>query len=337
LNEDISGVISRFQEVGLIEKSSLSTHLDSILTKEELKDMLKELEQTTQGNKDELINRLIAIKGEKLWDAVSHEEIFQCSEKAAYLIKYFQDFVIIGNKSNDKNKKMIDWLLATVGIGIGSVSWNLLSSWLYDFCKDWDNDTNTESFSTSFHSFFIDDRDGKFYRTIKIDDTIWMAENMRYRIPHSMLNPSYPYNGDISNVSKYGYLYPRHCVQFASPKGWKIPSIEDWKVLFTTFGGYAAWNEGPSGRKKIYGNPKNAYESLIDGGDSGFDALLGGGYYCGGLGFHSLNYYGRYWANESYLKHGDKKMNMYVEFHDREVNVNDIWGNWAFSCRCIID
>ena len=56
----------------------------------------------------------------------------------------------------------------------------------------------------------IDKRDGQVYRTIKIGDQTWMAENLNYAYPHKIRDldsASWCYNNEPDNCAKYGRLY----------------------------------------------------------------------------------------------------------------------------------
>lgn len=74
-------------------------------------------------------------------------------------------------------------------------------------------------------SSLIDSRDGKSYKTIKIGNQTWMAENLNYKgVPYITSNDEY--------AKKYGVCYTSSIATKVCPKGWRIPSIDEYEKMF---------------------------------------------------------------------------------------------------------
>ena len=73
-------------------------------------------------------------------------------------------------------------------------------------------------------SLFVDTRDGQDYAAVKIGTQTWMAENLNYATENS-------------NCTKYGCLYTLTTAITACPLGYHLPSMDEWKVLFSAVGG----------------------------------------------------------------------------------------------------
>jgi uncharacterized protein (TIGR02145 family) len=85
---------------------------------------------------------------------------------------------------------------------------------------------------------FIDARDGREYRTLRVANQEWMADNLGYNATGSFLNPANP-------SADYGRLYDWATVMDGAnssnavpsgvtgicPAGWHLPSDEEWLVL----------------------------------------------------------------------------------------------------------
>lgn len=126
--------------------------------------------------------------------------------------------------------------------------------------------------TTPTDSTFTDTRDGKTYRTVKLGDRIWMAENLNYEIKDSLVSNcnenggcdmGFPSNRPQSwcngnkqeNCDKYGRLYNFEAAKVACPPGWSLPAVEEWPERgnggFSAFLDYAVVGWG--GGKDSYG------------------------------------------------------------------------------------
>lgn len=141
---------------------------------------------------------------------------------------------------------------------------------------------------------FTDPRDGQIYKTIVIGGQTWLAENLNYEVKDSRW-----YDNDPGNGKPYGRLYTWEAAQEACPDGWHIPSDSEWRNLATNCGGYKDMDEGYPGAGMKIGSPNAAFESLVLGGKSRFDAPLGG--YCDSAGhFFEYGRAGFYWSGTQY-------------------------------------
>jgi uncharacterized protein (TIGR02145 family) len=136
---------------------------------------------------------------------------------------------------------------------------------------------------------FMDERDGNEYKTIRVNDTTWMAENFRYDYSlkamdknmglWNMLDIQKPVVKKSENP-KYGSYYNFAAAQMAKPKGWTIPTEYDWQELIIEFA------EGKTGSEKYrmafknLASPEYENERFNRGemGLSGFNALPAGCY-----------------------------------------------------------
>lgn len=143
---------------------------------------------------------------------------------------------------------------------------------------------------------FIDPRDEKSYKTIKIGDQLWMAENLNYKITDG----SWCYDDDISNSDIYGRLYCFPSIIYACPGGWHLPSDKEWQELESFLGMH--WREldhyGIRYTGKVGDKLRSDYGWYLEMNGTNeckFNALPGGHYvdhyvYEDGIQFHEIGY-----------------------------------------------
>lgn len=158
------------------------------------------------------------------------------------------------------------------------------------------------------------DPDGREYKTVVIGEQEWMAENYAY-LP-SVVKASYysskvkcyyvyNYNGNDINEAKeteeyktFGVLYNRVAAIECAPKGWHLPTDEDWKELERAIGMTedeinSSYSRGDKGKKLM---KTSDWNDNIGTDDYGF-AAVPGGYLDTEMGFLSKGGSGKYFSS----------------------------------------
>jgi uncharacterized protein (TIGR02145 family) len=176
----------------------------------------------------------------------------------------------------------------------------------------------------------FDERDYSLYSIIKIGNQTWMAENLRYDIESSRLNPMNP-------SIEYGKLYNWNTVMKATPKGWHLPSDSEWNELEMALGMPAVDVTNTGNRGTDHGTKMKSTTGWNSSGNgtntSGFNAFPAGFYDSGS--FYRLGGYAFFWSSTEFsgsfawyrsLYSGNATVYRY--------NYNKTYG---FSCRCVKD
>ena len=127
-------------------------------------------------------------------------------------------------------------------------------------------------------NYFVDNRDGKTYRMVKIGDQTWMAQNLNYK-GEGKDTIGYCYGKNSANCNTYGRLYPiEETIEKGSvcPGGWHVPSYDEWQTLFDAVGGK---DSAAIHLKSKSDWKEDDYDDDVDSrgiDDYGFSALPGG-------------------------------------------------------------
>jgi uncharacterized protein (TIGR02145 family) len=186
--------------------------------------------------------------------------------------------------------------------------------------KPLSNEIKAEAAPSS--GIFTDPRDGKVYRTVKIGNQIWMAENLNFDCLGSKC-----YGNDPKNAEKYGRLYDWETAKKACPPGWHLPNGEEWQTLVDFAGG-----ETIAGKKL---KAKNGWNNNGNGTDNyDFSALPGGSSNSDGS-FSHVGYDGYWWSASGYSS--SSAFSQYMNCDSEDAYWYSNGKSNLFSVRCIQD
>jgi uncharacterized protein (TIGR02145 family) len=173
---------------------------------------------------------------------------------------------------------------------------------------------------------FTDTRDKKTYKTVKLGEQVWFAENLNFEAKGSKC-----YDDKPDNCKKYGRLYNWMTAFEACPSGWHLPSQEEWRTLTDFFGGWSVAG------KKI--KAKSGWNKNGNGTDDFGFAALPGGHHDGT--FTNVGNFGYWWtASEG---DGSAELTTAVYFVMYMSDDNEKFGDNLYddgdlnSVRCIKD
>ncbi len=255
-----------------------------------------------------------------------------------------------GSSSSKKDDPMSSSSVVSSSSSAVKVESSSSSRGLFDMTKD--EFLNPEI----TYGTMTDKRDNKIYKTVKIGDQVWMAENLNYadstKMP-SLKGKSWCFNNKAENCDVTGRLYtwaaaidsvalandadnPQTCgygktcalpavVQGVCPSGWHLPTYDEWQTLFKAVGGSSAAGKALKSGSGWYGNG--------NGTDTyGFSALPAG-YRYGGGNFSGAGYDASFWSASEYYSYNAYVM--YLDYDDENADMDYGHKYYGYSVRCL--
>jgi len=243
--------------------------------------------------------------GDPDYDHVTNELYFGISQNPPLLATIAENYYPVSNLQNNTDYYWYVRATDEHGLTVTGPLWRFTSQ---------DGLGGDPQFGT-----FTDTRDGRVYKTVKIGEQWWFAENLDYDSPNSVY-----YNNDETTYKDYGHLYNWEEAKEACPLGWHLPSEEEFKTLQEL-----ATNKA----SKILSIRQNS----ISTNETGFSALLAG--YWSSYS-ESFRLFGRYAGFLSSTENNsttvidmsisDEEENDRITFHGVDKNDRE-------SVRCIKD
>ena len=157
------------------------------------------------------------------------------------------------------------------------------------------------------------------YKSVKIGDQVWMAENLNIKTPEG----SWCFENKEENCKKYGRLYNWMTAHKICPAGWRLPENADFDRLLDFLGGSAG------ARLKS----KKGWDENANGTDDyGFAAMPAAYRYDNG-GFSAVGGNASFWSDT-------KKSNIqayfwYLDSNNESLTREHNLMNYGLSVRCI--
>ncbi len=196
---------------------------------------------------------------------------------------------------------------------------------------------------------FTDTRDGTTYRTIRLDNHIWMAENLKY-LPS--VNPDndasiderryyvYGYSGtdvyaakETDNYKTYGVLYNWTSAVEGGicPSGWHVPNVSEWNGVLDVVGSYTT-----AGDKLKEKGTKHWIAPNTNATDEVHFTALPGGYFDGeNRSYVKIGVGAYWWTSEGSSATEAESAQIYAS--DAMLNILPDKRIFGFSVRCIKD
>jgi len=201
----------------------------------------------------------------------------------------------------------------------------------------------------------VTDVDGNVYKTVKIGNQWWMAENLKVTrfndgsaldffefsdadiLWANAVTPSYT----VINDSLFGFLYNFNAVENTiniAPEGWHVPTDEDWKILEREIGmsteesNALGWRGTNEANKLVVEYSQGWASGILFGTDEyGFSTSPGGCRLFNG----QWNYQGNvaFWWTAT--TNGNEGMYRYIDANQTRIFRQHTYKGYGMSIRCV--
>ena len=201
---------------------------------------------------------------------------------------------------------------------------------------------------------FKDGRDGQTYKTVKIGDQVWMAQNLNFET-----DSSFCFNDSVEYCEKFGRLYtwaavmdsagsfstngrgcgnsmtgtcsPTYPVRGICPDGWHLPTQAEWNTLLTAVGGVST-----AGSKLKSTSGWNDHDGESGNGTDAFSfSVLPGGFRSGYGGYELEGYYAVFWSSTEDDNAGAYAVGLGYFYGN--ANLAPAFKGYGYSVRCLKD
>ena len=206
----------------------------------------------------------------------------------------------------------------------------------------------------------VTDIDGNVYHAVTIGTQVWMVENLKVTkyndgtaIPSvtdfsawsNLTTGAYCNYGNTEiNATNYGRLYNFYAVNTGklAPKGWHVPSYDEWSILAAFLGGESIAGGKLKATGSSWASPNTGATN-----ETGFTGLPGGDRSGGGGfgsdgGHYSVGQFGIWWSSTG-VSNGGAAWFCNLSYDDSGLFIDNYeygyGNNWQFgkSVRCIKD
>lgn len=182
----------------------------------------------------------------------------------------------------------------------------------------------------------VKDIDNNEYGIVKIGNQVWMRENLKTEHYRDGSNVDvYYYNDDLNNKNIYGGLYSWITTmndKGLSPKGWHIPSNDEFVSLNTYVSGTKNAPYYTAGAKLKASTMWTYYYNNTN--LTGFSGLPGGRRLSDGR-YNELISYGQWWTSDEINSTTSRRM--YLDYGNTGVWMTNLAKDYSESIRCLKD